>query len=186
MSGTEPLPLALRRQQEELARWRKLEGSALNARTNSRPSSATRRPPSTPRREVAELQALVMERRELMARQRSARGEATARSMALVRDAQSRDASPPPRPATGSASTTGGSTAVEAAKATAPTMREQSPPQAGEEEFATGAPPVRATARAAWEAPTGTGRHPAAGSASPTRVSHTRLPTTVSALTAPH
>ena len=93
-----PLSRQLRRQQEELARWRKLEGTGIS---RTRPESAPKRRPvtvATPRREVAELQALVMERRELMARQRSARGEASARSLQLVRDARSRDPSPQPKP----------------------------------------------------------------------------------------
>ena len=96
------LPLQLRRQQEELARWRKLETSTTSA-ARMRPDSATRRrpPASAPRREVAELQALVMERRELMARQRAARGEGAQRPAPNARDA-SRDSSPalrvPPPP----------------------------------------------------------------------------------------
>ena len=74
------LPLQIRRQKEELARWR-----ALEARANLRPKpppagekprarSAGRRPPAdadviagSPRREASELQALVMERRQLLA-----------------------------------------------------------------------------------------------------------------------
>ena len=73
-----PLSRQLRRQQEELARWRKLEGTGIS---RTRPESAPKRRPvtvATPRREVAELQALVMERRELMARQRASRSESAA------------------------------------------------------------------------------------------------------------
>ena len=59
---------------------------------------------ATPRREVAELQALVMERRELMARQRASRSESAAARVA--RSEASRDSSPavvrkpPPPPPT--------------------------------------------------------------------------------------
>ena len=98
------LPLQIRRQKEELARWR-----ALEARANLRPKepvkprarSAGRRPPAdadviagSPRREASELQALVMERRQLLARQQTPRmreARAGARlSMRLVQEAAAR------------------------------------------------------------------------------------------------
>ena len=93
------LSLQMRRQQEELARWRALEdaqrGGGRPTAARQLPESATRRrPPAAPRKEVAELQALVMERRELMSRQRQQRTEAGARTLALARDGVSRDPSP--------------------------------------------------------------------------------------------
>ena len=97
------LPLQLRRQQEELKRWRALEEAGRQPQPDSvaqrrRPESAPRRrPPSTPRREVAELQALVMERRELMARQRQHRNDSSSRvSPARTYEGHhSREGSPP-------------------------------------------------------------------------------------------
>lgn len=97
--------LQIRRQQSELARWRQLEadsptrivppGSALDAtrRLQSSPhnratASANGLTPHTPRREVQELQALVIERRELMARQKQNRSEASARTLKIVRELQ--------------------------------------------------------------------------------------------------
>ena len=99
MSGEGLLSLQMRRQQEELARWRALEdaqrGGGRPTVARQLPESATRRrPPAAPRKEVAELQALVMERRELMSRQRQQRTDAGARTLALARDGVSRDPSP--------------------------------------------------------------------------------------------
>ena len=89
------LSLQMRRQQEELARWRALEdaqrGGGRPTAARQLPESATRRrPPAAPRKEVAELQAWVMERRELMSRQRQQRTEAGARTRALARDGRAR------------------------------------------------------------------------------------------------
>ena len=78
--GVGLLPLQIRRHQEELRRWRQLENHAPSAHPRSGSNSGTRNvaavqraraAAAAPRQESQELQALVIERRELLARQKS-------------------------------------------------------------------------------------------------------------------
>ena len=99
--GVGLLPLQIRRHQEELRRWRQLENHASPAYPRSGGSSGTknvaavqraRAASAAPRLESQELQALVMERRELLARQRSQSREHNRRVLQATRALQPAEA----------------------------------------------------------------------------------------------
>ena len=78
MSERGLLPLQIRRHQEELKRWRELElvhtpAPAKQGTRNTAAVARARAAASAPRPEAQELQALVIERRELLARQSRSR-----------------------------------------------------------------------------------------------------------------
>ena len=97
--GVGLLPLQIRRHQEELRRWRQLENHASPAypRSGTKNVAAVQRAraaSAAPRLESQELQALVMERRELLARQRSQSREHNRRVLQATRALQPAEAEP--------------------------------------------------------------------------------------------
>ena len=101
--GVGLLPLQIRRHQEELRRWRQLENHASPAYARSGGGTGTknvaavqraRAASAAPRLESQELQALVMERRELLARQRSQSREHNRRVLQATRALQPAEAEP--------------------------------------------------------------------------------------------
>ena len=101
--GVGLLPLQIRRHQEELRRWRQLENHAPSAHPRSGSNSGTRNvaavqraraAAAAPRQESQELQALVIERRELLARQKSQSREHNLRVLQAARALQPAEAEP--------------------------------------------------------------------------------------------
>ena len=99
--GVGLLPLQIRRHQEELRRWRQLENHAPPAYPRAAPNSGTRNvaavqraraASAAPRQESQELQALVIERRELLARQKSQSREHNQRVLQAARALQPAEA----------------------------------------------------------------------------------------------
>ena len=96
--GVGLLPLQIRRHQEELRRWRQLENQPPeNPRSGTRNVAAVARAraSSTPLQDSQELKALVAERRELIARQKSQSRDHIARVLEATRALQPAPADPP-------------------------------------------------------------------------------------------
>ena len=118
--GVGLLPLQIRRHQEELRRWRQLENHAPPAYPRAAPNSGTRNvaavqraraASAAPRQESQELQALVIERRELLARQKSQSREHNQRVLQAARALQPAEAVAEPAYSSGEDVATGGQVA---------------------------------------------------------------------------